>query len=213
MGKKTSRVYNPKTGKWEIKTYTSTTKTSAKKSNKSSNTDTKKSTKTASTDPNSSQGKAEKKYVEKQLNTLEGSLTLIPNKKTLFINVGDTIRINGIGAYLSGKYFVKDKQLTIDSSSGMSNINLTVIKTGFGDSIKSGKNDPTPKTKFKVVIKKGHKVKINSSKATYADRDCGKIPKTVKKKSYKVLAMNDNKKSALLSDINRWVYTAYLKKV
>lgn len=75
----------------------------------------------------------EKEMVKNTISTLTGSLTLVPTKHTVNINVGDTINIYGLGKYLSGLYLVTSFGFSL--SRGV--IELSVTKTGFGDSIKS----------------------------------------------------------------------------
>lgn len=86
---------------------------------------------------------AEKEMLSNSISVLEGTLQIIPNENNVVMKIADTINILGLGRYLSGMYVVRGitLQLTVDS------ISIDVIKTGFGDSIKSSTiymevNDP-----------------------------------------------------------------------
>lgn len=114
---------------------------------------------------NDSKTSAEKEYLEIEIRTLEGELSLVPSETTLSIKSGSTITINGIGTFLSGKYFVSDRKLSFDSS-GIS-LTLTVIKTGFGDSLKGNapttvSNSPRPSTPTVTITPKSKKYVIKS---------------------------------------------------
>lgn len=79
--------------------------------------------------------KADKDYIEIEFNTLQGSLVVTPSEKTMPIRVGNTVQLSGFGNYLSGQYYVSgvERHLSVDSGYTQS---LTVVKTGFGDSVK-----------------------------------------------------------------------------
>lgn len=81
-----------------------------------------------------SAGSAGSTFKELEYNTLVGELVLRPTAKTVFLKNGDTINVEGIGKYLSGKYYVDTVRRTL-SSDGFK-ITLVVIKTGFGKSVK-----------------------------------------------------------------------------
>ena len=140
-----ARKYDPKTGTWK--------KVSGKKTSKSNSTSKKKSndvsgkTDKSKTNKNSSAGSSKKKSNKKVLNTLEGTVTVVPTPTTIKIKPAQTIKISGVGSQLSGKYYVKDVTRTI-SSSGLS-ISLTVIKTNFRETLKT--------TTKKISKKKGKK--------------------------------------------------------
>ena len=82
----------------------------------------------------SSVGATEKKYNTIEINTLNGSLQYIANKDTIKLKAGDTIKLEGIGTYLSGDYYVQDITRTLDSS-GYTHT-ATLVKTNFGKSLK-----------------------------------------------------------------------------
>lgn len=82
----------------------------------------------------SSVGATEKKYNTIEINTLNGSLQYIANKDTIKLKAGDTVKLEGIGTYLSGDYYVQDITRTLDSS-GYTHT-ATLVKTNFGKSLK-----------------------------------------------------------------------------
>lgn len=91
----------------------------------------------SNTDGNSSTGKTEKKYNTIIINTLQGTLSFIATEKTIKLNAGDTVKLEGLGRYLSGNYYVKDITRSIGAN-GYSH-NATLIKTDFGKSLKPKK--------------------------------------------------------------------------
>ena len=88
----------------------------------------------SNSNPNSSTGSAEKKYNTIEYNILTGQLKFIATKETIKLTAGDTVKLNGLGKYLSGLYFVQDVTRQI-SKEGYSH-SATVIKTDFGNSLK-----------------------------------------------------------------------------
>lgn len=66
---------------------------------------------------------------------LEGDVEVVVSPKTLKIVAGSTVRITGIGKYLSGFYYVMGRKVSI-SGSGAMQVSLSVVKTKFGDSLK-----------------------------------------------------------------------------
>lgn len=110
----------------------STKKSSGSKSGKSSSSKKKSQT--------STKDKADKEYRDIEYNTLEGELSITLNDKTNKVRVGDTIQLKGLGTNLSGLYFITKINRSASGSSGYS-VTLTVIKTGFGDGVKSNAND------------------------------------------------------------------------
>lgn len=120
-----------------------------------------------SSSKNTSGGKVEKKYNYIEVNTLSGTLNFIVNEETIKIKAGDTIKLKGLGKYLSGNYYVKDITRQIGSN-GYSHA-ATLIKTDVGASLKTSTKS---KDKKKPATKK---VKSSNSK------DNAKRTYTVKK--------------------------------
>lgn len=109
----------------------------------------------SNSNPNSSTGSAEKKYNTIEYNILTGQLKFIATKETIKLTAGDTVKLNGLGKYLSGLYFVQDVTRQI-SKEGYSH-SATVIKTDFGNSLK--------KTSTSTVDKKVPKKKKGTQPA------------------------------------------------
>jgi len=176
-------TYNPKTGKWtkSSNSNSSTTKNSSSGSATSSSGSSSGSTSgnsnlTASnSDSNSSAGSTEKKYNYIEINTLSGTLNYIVNEETIKLKAGDTVKLNGLGKYLSGKYYVQDVTRQI-SSNGYSH-SATAIRTDFGDTLKTKTTTTAKKTavKTKKATKKATTTKTKTStKRTYTVKkgDC-----------------------------------------
>lgn len=166
MGRSATMTYNPQTGKW---TRNSGGGSSGKKSSNKSNNSSKGSgdnLSSKSSSKNTSGGKVEKKYNYIEVNTLSGTLNFIVNEETIKLKAGDTVKLKGLGKYLSGNYYVKDITRQI-SSNGYSHA-ATLIKTDVGASLKTS-------TKSKDKKKPAKKVKSSNSK------DNAKRTYTVKK--------------------------------
>ena len=84
-------------------------------------------------------------------------MNFIVNEDTIKLKAGDTVKLNGLGKYLSGNYYVKDITRQI-SSSGYSH-SATLIKTDVGSSLKTS-------TKSKDKKKPVKKVTSSPSKST-----------------------------------------------
>ena len=97
----------------------------------------------SNSNPHSSTGKAEKKYNTIEYNILTGQLKFIATKETIKLTAGDTVKLNGLGKYLSGLYFVQDVTRQI-SKEGYSH-SATVIKTDFGNSLKKSSTSTVDK--------------------------------------------------------------------
>lgn len=188
-------TYNPVTGKW---THTSSSgsssspppdsgnkdssgaKESSSPSSKSSTTNNSQgNVKSTTSDKHSSKGKVEQKYNYIEMNTLEGTLNYIATPETLKLRAGDTVKLLGLGKYLSGNYYVKSVTRQI-SSNGYSH-SATIIKTDFGDSLKVKSSSTSKKTKKSSGKKK-------SSKSSKMGEKKVKSPKSKKsnKKTYTV---------------------------
>ena len=154
-------TYDPQTGKWTKNGGGS----SSSKSNKSNKSGSKSSSNSKSGDnltassssKNDSSGQVEKKYNYIEVNTLSGTLNFIVNEDTIKLKAGDTVKLNGLGKYLSGNYYVKDITRQI-SSSGYSH-SATLIKTDVGSSLKTS-------TKSKDKKKPVKKITSSPSKST-----------------------------------------------
>lgn len=176
MARSSSYTYDPKTGKWTKKTTNtgggssggggSSKKPSGSTSNSGGNLTSSNSNK------NSSTGSTEKKYNYIEINTLSGTLNFIVTEETIKLKAGNTVKLKGLGSYLSGNYYVQDITRQI-SSNGYSH-SATLIKTDFGKSLKTS----TSTTNKKPVPKKEKKVtstpKASSAKRTYTVKrgDC-----------------------------------------
>lgn len=152
MARSSGYVYDPSTGQWTQSTDTSivnkglflATATKTTKAgyslvntgvNLALNKGASKSNLTSSnSSQNSSTGAVEKKYNNIEINTLSGTLKFIVTEETIKLKAGDTVRLEGIGKYLSGDYYVQDvtRQIGADGYSH----SATLIKTDFGNSLK-----------------------------------------------------------------------------
>ena len=178
----TQRVYDPRTGKWTKKTVKDSKSSNTNNKNKSKNSGSLTSTKT---DKKTSSGSSQKKSNKKIINTLEGTLSVVPNRTNIKIKSADTIKITGIGSQLSGRYYVKDVVKSL-SSSGLQ-ITLTVIKTNFRDTLKTT-TKTTSKNKGKntseTLKSKNSSTSSKNKKRTYVAGK-GDTVYTVAKKFYK----------------------------
>ena len=151
-------TYDPQTGKWTKNGGGSSSSKSNKSGSKSSSNSKSGDNLTASSSSkNDSSGQVEKKYNYIEVNTLSGTLNFIVNEDTIKLKAGDTVKLNGLGKYLSGNYYVKDITRQI-SSSGYSH-SATLIKTDVGSSLKTS-------TKSKDKKKPVKKVTSSPSKST-----------------------------------------------
>ena len=168
MARSSGYTYNPKTGKWTKSTTNSddSSKSNNNNKNKSGNEDNLTSN---SSDKNDSTGDVEKKYNTIEINTLSGSLSFIVTEETIKLKAGDTVKLNGLGKYLSGNYYVKDITRQI-SSSGYSH-SATLIKTDFGKFLKVSSSKKSTKKETKKVNSSS---KADSAKRTYTVKkgDC-----------------------------------------
>ena len=227
--------YNPKTYSWEKASYSTPTfnlasgNTSYNSSSMSnsgggssgalSQTGVANTSNSANT---SSRTSAEKEYIDVEFNTLTGECSVLPTKEAMKLKVGDTVKIKGIGKYLSGQFFIAGISRTIDSSGGYS-MSLSLIRNGFGDSLKKAVTPPAPvdtgakDTSKNVVnnsIKVGDKVKIVGADAVYSNAHDGvKVPEWVKGQQLTVDAISDDGKRARLNPIWSWTYIKYLKHI
>lgn len=180
---------------------------------------------------------AEKEYIDTEFRTLEGEAVVVPSNKAIRLKVNNTVRFEGLGRYLSGDYFVSAIKRTISKDGGYSQT-LTVIKNGFGESLKKAysnatgsdyrySSDTAPDTSGAVVdrkvpvekesssaIKEGDNVQIVGENAVYSNAHEGvKVPAWVKKKVLTVKQFSSDGNRVLLMPINSWTYLTYVKKV
>ena len=180
MARSSSYTYNPKTGTWSKSTSEDNSSSSSSNNKNTATNSNKGDNLTSSTsDTTSSTGSVEKQYNNIEINTLSGTLSFIVTEETIKLKAGDTVKINGIGKYLSGSYYVQDITRQIGSS-GYSH-SATLIRTDFGNSLKVSSSTTTKKTTTKKTTKKKtveKKVqsspKASSAKRTYTVKkgDC-----------------------------------------
>lgn len=161
---------------------------------------------------------AEKEYIETEFNTLTGELSLTSSEKSIRVKVNDTIKIEGLGRYLSGLYFVTAVKRTLSKDSGYTHT-ISVLKNGFGDSLKSPSTQEVVEprkeevTKTAPEIKVGDSVRIVGADATYSNAHDGvKIPEWVKKKTLTVQSISKDGTRVLLQPINSWTYISNVVK-
>lgn len=140
MARSSSYTYDPATGEW--------TKSTSNSSGGSDNKNGGDNLTSSNSDKESSAGSVEKQYNTIEINTLSGALSFIVTEETIKLRAGDTVKIKGIGKYLSGNYYVQDITRQI-SSNGYSH-NATLIRTDFGNSLKV-KTSTTQKKTEKTV--------------------------------------------------------------
>lgn len=178
---------------------------------------------------------AEKEYIDAEMRTLEGEAVIMPSAKALKLKVNSTVRLEGIGKYLSGDYFISGIKRSISKDGGYSQT-LTVIKNGFGESLKkvysnakgsnyrysSDSSDPIAVTtdrketvaKTDSPLKEGDKVMIVGDNAVYSNAHEGvKVPAWVKKKTLTVQKISSDGNRVLLMPIFSWTYVSFVKKV
>lgn len=147
-----AKKLDPKTGNWY------NTKTDEKGKEKTSNKDTtdKSGVKDSSSSKDTATSKATQKVNKKTIRTLVGNLAMVPTDNSIKIVPRSTIKLNGLGKYLSGNYYVETVERTIDASSGYSQ-NAVVIKTDFRNSLKIYAKYPDEQSKvsdYESIYKK-----------------------------------------------------------
>ena len=208
----TSLTYDPKTGSWVPATPLKDKNeppapvpwdSDSSSPNNSGNTNSKK--------------EAEKEYIEAEFNVLTGEMTLTPTNKSIRIKVKDTIKVEGLGKYLSGLYFVSAVSRTLNADNGYSH-SFTLLKNGFSDSVKKAQETSTSRkeevSKQASELKVGDSVKIVGDNAVYSNAHDGvKVPNWVKKKTLTVQKVSDDGTRVLVQPINSWTYIKYVQKV
>lgn len=194
----TSYTYDPTTGKWGTTTTpdkpSSGDKPSPTKSPESDGDGKSGDNLQSSTGDNeSATGKTEQEANEIELNTLVGQLSFIATEDTIKIRAGDTVTLKGIGKYLSGKYYVKEMHRQI-SERGYSH-NATLIKTDFGDSLKS-------------TVKKASSAGSSGGSASAPTATTTKEEKTVQNKPQANTKGNTPTKTAVVKKGDSWASIA-----
>ena len=163
-------------------------------------------------------GQANKAQAELEYNTLEGDLVLRAKVGVLKITQDTTIELAGVGNYLSGLYYVSAVRYSLDASSGFT-MSCTLIKTGFGSSLKAKPATPVPAVRKEVVKKTATAIAVKDSvrivgDAVYSNASAGvKVPNWVKQKTLTVQQISKDGTRALVQPINSWTYLKYLEKV
>ena len=148
MARKTEYVYDTTKGHFTKSVVEVPDETSNSQQKTSTSTSSGSNLSATNSDKDTSTGLVEKEANTIEVNTLEGSLSFIATEETIKLKVGDTVKLNGIGKYLSGDYFVKEITRQV-SGSGYSHT-ATLMKPDFGDSLKIKAGD-VEKTKEKSV--------------------------------------------------------------
>ena len=172
MSRSSSYNYDPKTGEWTKTTSNSgssskssgsskSSSSSGSSSSSSSNSSKGDNLSSSSSNKNESKGSVEKKYNTIEINTLNGTLNFIVTEETIKLKAGDTVKLQGLGKYLSGDYYVKDITRQI-SNNGYSH-SATLIKTDFGESLKTASKTSAKKNSTK---KDSTKKKVSSSSSS-----------------------------------------------
>lgn len=164
-------------------------------------------------------GQANKAQAELEYNTLEGDLVLRAKVGVLKITQDTTIELAGVGNYLSGLYYVSAVRYSLDASSGFT-MSCTLIKTGFGSSLKAKPAAPVAAVREEVVEKTATAIAVKDSvhivgnNAVYSNASAGvKVPNWVKQKTLTVQQISKDGTRALVQPINSWTYLKYLEKV
>lgn len=218
----TGMKYDPKTGNW-TPSYSPTSK-GGTSSNTASNGTAGDSNGGLGTDKkDSAAGKAKKEAVEIESNTLSAEVPLVPSNKTLAIKVRDTVAINGVGKYLSGNYYVTNKTVALDTSSGIT-VSISVVKSKFADNMKTPTelseddiatlNGPEPEEprvepvelEYADTLRVGDKVKLFDPSELGVSTPVANGVLTVSK------VREDNTK-VLLRELFCWVETNFVYKV
>ena len=126
-----ARQYDPKTKTWKVVGISEGTPVSPTKNNSSNNGSNLTST---NTNNNTSVGAVEQEYNNIEINTLEGTVSVVPTPGSLEVEVGDVVRLEGFGNTLTGCYYVKEVVKQINAS-GIT-LTWTVTRSDFGSSLK-----------------------------------------------------------------------------
>ena len=216
----TGMKYDPKTGSW-TPSYASTSK--GGKSNTASNGTAGDSNGGLGTDKkDSAAGKAKKEAVEIESNTLTAEVPLVPSNKTLAIKVRDTVAINGVGKYLSGNYYVTNKTVALDTSSGIT-VSISVVKSKFADNMKtptelSGDdivtlNGPEPEPRVEPVeLEYADTLRVGDRVKLFDPSELG-VSTPVANGVLTVSKIKEDNTKVLLRELFCWVETDFVYKV
>lgn len=205
-------VYDPATQSW---VPTSPTNENGQTSNPTTKTN-QEVAEPSTTSKVDSKTAAQKEYIEVEFNTLTGDLTLTSTEKSIRIKVNDTIKVEGLGKYLSGLYFVTSIKRTLNKDSGYTHT-LSLLKNGFGSSLK--KAQKVVETRKAEVPKPSPEIKVGDSvkivgDAVYSNAHDGvKVPEWVKKKTLTVDGISKDGTRVRLMPIWSWTYIKYVQKV
>ena len=205
-------VYDPATQSW---VPTSPTNENGQTSNPTTKTN-QEVAEPSTTSKVDSKTAAQKEYIEVEFNTLTGDLTLTSTEKSIRIKVNDTIKVEGLGKYLSGLYFVTSIKRTLNKDSGYTHT-LSLLKNGFGSSLK--KSQKVVETRKAEVLKPSPEIKVGDSvkivgDAYYTNASAGvKVPEWVKKKTLTVDGVSKDGTRVRLMPIFSWVYLKDVQKV
>lgn len=171
MARGSSYTYNPLTGTWSKSSSGGGSKNNSNSSSNKTNSSGDNLT-SSSSDQNNSAGAVEKQYNSIEVNTLSGTLKFIVTEQTIKLRAGDTVKIQGIGKYLSGDYYVQDITRQI-SSNGYSH-SATLIRTDFGNSLKVSTTTTAKKPVVKPVKKVQSSPQASTAQRTYTVKrgDC-----------------------------------------
>lgn len=225
-GAKTNLQYDPATGTWSPASATNTSASNLRYDpttglfSEATSPKNPVSSDTGAENPSKnvdSKKDAEKEYIEAEFNVLTGEMTLTPTEKSIRIKVNDTVRIEGLGKYLSGLYFVSSVSRNINKDNGYTH-SLSLIKNGFGSSVKEAqpvkeetRKEEVPKESPKIKL--GDPVKIVGDDAVYSNAHDGvKVPAWVKKKTLTVSQVSADGTRVLLMPINSWTYIKNIQK-
>ena len=210
-------VYDPVTKKWNKTTSNSTSANGANITTSSTEKRPAPKPSVGSSTKSNTKKKADKEYIEKEYNTLEGNIEVTPSDITMSLLVDNTVQVEGLGSNLSGPFYIDTIDLNIDSSSGVT-ITLGVMRTGFGDKMKvpkQAKEERKPEVSKEVSkFNVGDKVSIQGENAVYSNASDGvPVPNWVKSMKLTVSKVSPDGSRVLLKEINSWTYTKYVKKV
>ena len=185
MPRGSSYNYDPKTGEWTKSTDNSgsssesssgsSSSSSSGSSSSSSSSSKGDNLSSSSSNKDESKGSVEKQYNTIEINTLSGTLNFVASEETIKLKAGDTVKLQGLGKYLSGDYYVKDITRQV-SKNGYSH-SATLIKTDFGNSLKtvsktSSKNNNTKKESTEEKVSSSSSSKSAQRTYTVKKGDC-----------------------------------------